>query len=43
MKQIPHSQSEEEMVASCSVTKATHAAVVIEITEGVGFMELSLV
>lgn len=43
VKQRPHSQPEEEMAASCSVTKATHAAAVIEISKAVGFLELSLV
>lgn len=43
VKQTPHSQPEEEMAASYSVTKAAHGATVIEISKGVGFVELSLV
>lgn len=31
------------MAASCSVTEATQAAAVMELSQGVGFVELSLV
>lgn len=43
VKQRPQPQPEEETAASCSVTKATHAAPVMEISKGVSFVELSLV
>lgn len=43
VKQRLHPQLEEETAASCSVTKATHAAPVMGISKGVGFMGLSFV
>lgn len=39
----PHPRQEEEIAASCSVTEATHAAAVKELSQGVDFVELSLV
>lgn len=42
-KPRPHPQQEEEAAASCGVTEATHAAAVMELSQGVGSVELSLV